>query len=159
MNYIVATVLTNSADDKYGRVKVSSPSIWDGESAPIPTVGYCSLNKGDLVLIDCEMGIEYAVILGKYRGTVQDSNSQSGEGEIIWETMYGKKWAQLRSQGSKTIFKNSEGMELTIDGMKVYINGLITTPQSAGPPELKGPFCALKVCPFTGGPHVSTKTL
>lgn len=165
MNYIVATVLSNSADDAHGRVIVSSIGLWD-KSELIPSVGNCILAPDDLVLVDISMGKEYPVILGKYKGAAQSKVSPSGEGEIVWESRYGKDWTQLRSKGNKTILKNSSGVEIVINKNKVTIksnlieiDSAITVNKSAGPPEIKGPFCALPNCLFTGTPHVSTKAI
>lgn len=187
MNYIIAEVVTSSADDSSGRVKVKSLGIWE-ESDLIPSIGFIPLTTGDWVIVDLTVGIEYPLIMGKYKSPAQAAVSPKGSGEIIWETIYEGKWAQLRSVGNTTVFKNSAGVEMSIDGSKVVVkattieveattikveatsmdikalttklNTMIDTPQlSTGPPEMVGPFCALPACLLTGVPHRSHLTL
>lgn len=120
MSYILAEVLTNSADDSYGRVKVKSKGVWK-ESFLIPSVGYNLLAPGDLVVVDISMGLEKPLIFGKYQGEKQKSVSPLGEGETVWESRRGGSWSQLRADGESFKFSNSLGVVIEASGSKVSI--------------------------------------
>lgn len=181
----IGTVLTNSEEDEFKRVKVEALGFYE-ESELMPSVNSIYLSKGDRVIIDTTYGVDNAFILGKFRDKLQNENSQQGEGQIIYETKTDDGWSELRAVGNGVIWSNSEGVKLTIEGENITlectslsiqseectlksdsvaieansteIKGKVTIPNTASAAKATGPFCGVPNCLFSGAPHLTDST-
>lgn len=128
---IKAMVMTNSANDPEGkgRVKIESPTVWENSSENedyIPVNGNQSLNKGDVVFVYISnMDFANPLILGKCRDNSWVSNGSNPDNfTVIWESVYQsnpdddstKEWAVLYVRGKQTIYENSDGVIMSING-------------------------------------------
>lgn len=181
---ILAEVLTNVEDDKFGRVKVKSPKVWE-ESELMPSLNSIYLDKGDQVLVNIDEGVDNAYIVSKVRSKKQVAKSQKGKGHIIYESSKEGKWATLWASEGNLYWKNSDGVEVQIEGTKVSIkskdinfnadnvkveaknaeikatnikfDGAMEETANALPANGKGAFCGLPACLFSGSPHTVDK--
>ena len=62
MKLIKATVLTNSSEDIYGRVKVKN-SVWESNCL-VGVLNNLTLNEGDTVYVDVSEGFESPFVIG-----------------------------------------------------------------------------------------------
>lgn len=120
-NFIRATVLTNSIEDKYFRVKVKSEGVFE-ESDLIPVWNQIPLNKDDVVIVDISQGIQNPMIVAKFLdGTQQTKSRLAQKGQVIFESSNGSQWHVLSVSPEKLVLENSEGMSLALSD-KVIIN-------------------------------------
>jgi len=116
---IRAIVKTNSSEDSYSRVKVSSPGIWE-ESGLICSVGGIPLKEGDSVYVDVASGYEYPIIIGR---SMDDSNEFKAEveGSLLFESCNGDSWTTAFVKEKKLNLVNSDGLSMIIDGKVITV--------------------------------------
>lgn len=117
---VLGEVLTNCEEDEFYRVKVKSPKVWE-ESELMPSLGGIYLDKGDQVIIDITDGVDNAYIKGKLRNSVQKNKSVQGEGVILYEAQKEGNWSAAWVTEQNFIWKNSDGVEVTIMGTEITI--------------------------------------
>lgn len=117
---VLGEVLTNCEEDEFYRVKVKSPKVWE-ESELMPSLGSIYLDKGDQVIIDITDGVDNAYIKGKLRNSVQKNKSVQGEGVILYEAQKEDNWSAAWVTEQNFIWKNSDGVEVTIMGTEITI--------------------------------------
>jgi hypothetical protein len=160
MSLLIATVITNSRDDEFKRVRLTLPQLWK-ESELTPSLNGIPLSKGDRVVIDVSLGQDNPLILGKLRDINQKKISQAVDGLILYETNDDNgNWAVLYGDGSNCTWKNSEGVTVEIKGSTIKVKGKVTIENEVVPSQSQpGAFCGLKTCLFTGAPHSNKSTL
>lgn len=152
---IMARVETNSAADKYYRVRLTSPKVWEKPTSLVRSLNAIPLKVGDYVYVDVTEGYNSAFILGKAFVAPSENNlpADSKDFQVLWETQDGIEWTVCAVRGKHLIIANSAGMMLTIDGTRVALEGVMP-----GFPNSRGPFCGIPVCPFTGTSHITNFT-
>ena len=172
---IKAIVLTSTVEHKTHRVKLKSEGMWE-ESNPASVLGDISLNVGDTVYVDASNYSE-PIVLGKVRDNNYKTNSTL-EGHQIFETITKSGWSVLSANGNQVVLENNQGVKLelsgssmkikssqfdvegnniTIKGGNVKITGGNLEIKGTATTDMNGPFCAIKMCPFTGAPHIGSK--
>lgn len=172
---IKATVLTSTLDHKTHRVKLKSEGIWE-ESNPASVLGDISLNVGDVVYVDASNYFE-PIVLGKVRDNNYETKA-SLDGHQVFESITKSGWSVLSANGNQVVLENSqgsilelsgssmkikssqfdvEGNNITIKGGNVKITGGTLEIKGTATTDMNGPLCAIKMCPFTGAPHIGSK--
>lgn len=121
-NYIRAEVLTNSIDDRYHRVRVTSEGFFE-KSDLIPVWNQIPLNQGDVVILDISQGIQNPMVVAKFLDKTQKTNSRLSAGQTIFESSNGSKWQVLSVTPEKLVLENSQGMSLTLSDKFIINDG------------------------------------
>lgn len=117
-----AKVLTNSADDEKGRVKVYSPCLWE-ESLLLPVFNQVPLNVDDIVYVWSEDDYATSLILGKCRDDSFKTNSSQPSFAVLFESVKEDTWTVGATLGDSIVIDNSEGTSISITKGVVDITG------------------------------------
>jgi len=120
---IKATVTSNSTEDSYCRVKLSSYGIWK-ETGLVSSVGGIPLKKGDIVYVEVSEGYENPMILGRsmdkrnqFKGTIPIG------GSLLFESCTGDAWTIANVKDNILNIVNSDGSKFVIDKGTILFNG------------------------------------
>lgn len=119
---IRAIVETNSSQDKFNRVKLSSLGIWKMTDL-VMSVNGIPLKKGDSVYVDVSEGYENPLILGRAMDTGNKFNVNFKEGtSLLFESSNGKEWTIGYIQNDILNIENSSGTKIQLDNKVIVLN-------------------------------------
>lgn len=118
---IKAKVLTESSEDAFGRVRVTSPRIWL-ESELLDVFNQIPLNVDDIVYVFTEDDFSTALVLGKCRDNNFKTNSKNQDWVVIYESVKEDKWTVISGIGEQLLIENSQGLSMLMDGEKIQFN-------------------------------------
>lgn len=162
---VFATAKTNSTDDPYFRVSLESPELWD-DSGLVMVNNNIPIKIGDIVLVDVREGYNAPVVLGKVYTEISPTNlpARTSDFQVLYESWEGDRWSVAAVRGDRFILLNSFGLKVEMEKTEISVNQqpYITTPSDSGKPgqgDGLGPFCGIKVCPYIGIVHNTSKTV
>lgn len=152
-----AVVITSSSEDVYARVKLKAIGIWE-ESPLVESVNMIPLSKGDVVFVDVSNGFNNPLIIGRAASKLFKPK-HNGNGSVLFQSSNGNDYTVCFTKDDTIELYNSKGLEITIKGNAISISagGGNLSMDGEVSPTGQGPFCAMKVCPFTGAVHVGNK--
>ena len=122
MALVKAYVRSNSSEDRFGRVVIESPGIW--EPSPLVCVlGGVPLNVGDIVYVDVSCGYENPMVLGRARDNNFDTHAGKPDFQVLWESVSGDGWTVAYVRGDEFWVENSGGTTVQVVGDTINING------------------------------------
>lgn len=109
-----ATVATNCKDDKFWRVKLKHPLLWQEESDLIPCINSTYLEIGDTVLI-CYSDIYDVVILGKLFDYSQAQSEPINNKPNLFTAKMGDTYLTAVLDENSLDIQTASGLKLTIN--------------------------------------------